>query len=331
MGEQQTSTLSAKQLADRDGPEGFIGGSEIATLAGHGYGSIIDLWRRKTRRTGPLEENRRMTWGNVLEAPIAALYAREQKVSIFRPGTMRHPEHPFIGATPDRIVIPNHKARARKDWLRTLQVKTRGLRRADDYAEGGYPMSDYDQVQWELIVTGLQRGDLVALVGGQEDHLRIIEADTAYQAGLISIAEDFWKNYILTDREPAPDGSDDYSQHLRSRFPGPKKDVLLEPTDVTIGLRDQYVEASEQMDVAEQQKELVKQQLMAIIGDAQGIEDVATWKPTKGKTSIDWDAAFKRAAEEAGLTEEDQLKILKQNTSTAPPGRTFRIAKQKNQ
>ena len=331
MGEQQTSTLSAKQLAERDGPEGFVGGSEIATLAGHGYGTIIDLWRRKTRRTGALEENRRMTWGNVLEAPIAALYAREQGVSIFRCGTMRHPEHSFIGATPDRIVIPNHKARARKDWLRTLQVKTRGLRRAEDYADGGYPMSDFDQVQWELIVTGLQRGDLVALVGGQEDHLRIIEADPAYQAGLISIAEDFWKNYILTDREPAPDGSEDYAKHLRSRFPEPKKDVLLESSEVTLALRDRYVLASGQLALVEQEKETVKQQLMAIIGDAQGIEDVATWKPTKGKTSIDWDAAFKRAAEEAGLTEEDQVKILKQNTSTAPPGRTFRIAKQKNQ
>jgi predicted phage-related endonuclease len=322
--------LTAKQLEERDGPEGFVGGSEIAILAGHGYGTMINLWRRKTKKAAPLQENRRMTYGNVLEGPVASLWAREHGVSIFRAGTLRHPTHPFIGATPDRIVIPNHKARARKDWISTLQVKVRGGRRAYEYEDGQYPMSDYDQVQWEMLVAGLPRGNLVALVGGNEDEVREFEADESYQAGLISICEDFWKNYVLPDREPPPDGSEDYAAHLAARFPQ-NKGVLLDPSPATAELRERYLQASEQEKAAKEEKELVKQTLEAIIGEADGIEGIATWRKNKDGQELDKDGLL--AVYEAQILKlnpalEVFLPVMRQQFTKAKPGsRVFRAVK----
>lgn len=293
-----------------------IGASEIGAVAGlDPYRKPIDVFALKLGLVPPFEGNRFTKWGQRLEEAIACAYAEEQDVSLTIPGTLRHPKRAIMLATPDRLVYRPFGAAP----IRLLQVKTASVRQADHWGDGPDEVPDQylAQVAWEMAVTDLPEADLAVLIGGNDDRLYRIPRDLELEGQLIEIGERFWRDHIVTKTPPKVDGTEQYSEYLRRRFPRDNR-PLLPATDEAIALRDELRKRRTTRDVAAVAEEETANQLRALIGDAAGIEDVATWKQARSSNLIDWESIARK-----GVAKSEFPKLLKQFTSEKPGSRRF--------
>lgn len=296
-----TSTLTERQQAVR---ATGIGASEIAAVAGlHPTKRPIDVYAEKVGEVPPFEGNEDTRWGQRLERVVAEAWLEEHPgKSIFTPGTLRHREHAFAVASPDRIVVPEGR-RARDTWEQALEIKNVALYRAEGFGEEGtdeVPEHMLVQVQWQLEVADLPRGVLVPLIGGNRMRQYPIERDRELGAMLLEVAGRFWADHIEPRVPPRVDGSRSYATFLRKRFPavtGP----MLPPTPELEELVGLVREAKRAAKAAAAVEAEAANRLRATIGEAEGIEGLCTLRLQQGSTY----------------------------TVTREPGRVLRLAKEK--
>jgi putative phage-type endonuclease len=84
-----------------------IGASEAAAVLGLSpWESAFSLHWRKRGVLGGVDETEPMRWGTILEAPIAAEFARRHPtVRVERVGLCAHVDRPWQLATPDRLIV----------------------------------------------------------------------------------------------------------------------------------------------------------------------------------------------------------------------------------
>lgn len=100
-------SLTAEQLAER---RTGIGGSDCAAVLGLStYKTALELYLEKRGElANSYEETEDMWWGRMMEPIVRQKYAEKTgRVVLMPPGTLRHPEHPFMlahidGYTTDR-------------------------------------------------------------------------------------------------------------------------------------------------------------------------------------------------------------------------------------
>lgn len=285
------STLTQEQQEIRSTG---IGASEIAAVVGlNRYKGPIDIYARKLNLVPDDEAGEPARWGLRLEQVIAEAYAESEGIAptlLIQPGTLRHPEHPICLATPDRIRCDsreNHHSR----WDRNVQIKTASLRVAGRWGEADddIPEEYLVQVQYEMAVTGLASTDLPVLIGGNEMRVYRLRADAELQDSLIHQAERFWRDHVEKRVPPPIDGSEHWTSFLKARFPRDER-PLLPATDEARELLIQLAAYREALTEAEEQEKQCANQLKALIGDAAGIEGVATWRATKPTQKTDWEA-----------------------------------------
>lgn len=206
--------LTAQQLEQRTR---LIGASEIAAIAGlNRFSDPIKVWSLKRRgvdgEVPPLveadnpEATSQRGVGHVLEPAIVQLYTEqiEEPDAVILPcHTLVHPIHDFIGATPDRLVYPSTEAASGFDPKPThgLEIKIVGRYMADDW-DDGVPDDVVCQCQQNMSVTGLQRWDVAALVGGTDFRVETIWRDDDVIEALTDIATAFWNDFIVADVMP---------------------------------------------------------------------------------------------------------------------------------
>ncbi len=276
-----------------------IGASEIAAVVGLSrYKKPVDIWARKLHLVPDEEAGEPARWGNRLEQVIADAYAESEGIDpvlLIQPGTLRHPEHPIALATPDRIRLsPDALAKlghAETTWDRNVQIKTASLRVADRWGEADddVPEEYLVQVQYEMAVAGLDQTDLPVLIGGNEMRIYRLRADEELQASLIESAERFWRDHIEKQVAPDVDGSEQWSNFLKRRFPRDERPLLPATEEArfllgALGLARRNKEAAETAETEAANK------LKSIIGEAAGIDGIATWKRVKDSQKTDWEA-----------------------------------------
>lgn len=131
---------------------------------------------------------------------------------------------PYFACSPDFLVRPitaigDIAAPPFTHGLETKMVLFSGHRaeELETWGEEGTDQVPQDyliQCQWCLAVTGLPRWDLAALWYGTEIKRYTILPQPELMARLKEIADDFWKNHVLTFHPPKPDGSKEYSRFL---------------------------------------------------------------------------------------------------------------------
>lgn len=348
--------LTPAQLAERR--QGITATDVPAILGLHPYRSAIDVWLEKMGEAPPREENERMRWGLLLEGPIRADYAQRRGARIWVPGTLTHATAKHRKATPDGLVfvtgaepyvlhatMSSTAVAAGAD--RGLEIKTH--RTGGWHAQYGEPgtdeVPDHELVQcaWGMHVTGLPRWDLVPFIDGLPTDYTITR-NLELEAMLVDAADRFWVDHVLTKKPPAPDGSRQYTEWLRHRWPGRGPAVQAdEPTAAAIArLRDVR---TLQRQLGRQRVEL-EQTIQAAMGDAEAIEadgERLTWKRCKDSEHVDWEAVAKefrnniamlRDARTAGRPAEEICEVLEticlgdpinRNTKTTPGARQFRV------
>jgi hypothetical protein len=206
------------------------------------------------------------------------------------PGTVRHPDHDFIAATPDAI----------QDEHISVQVKFVGPYVARSWgAEGdseeGVPLATIAQTHWEAGIWNAdpdrKRIDEIRTVAFLGTDLRVFpyEPDPEFFASMLERAVSFWREHVEDDVMPIVT-----DRSVRDTLQKIYKDTtgeILEAGDLAEDLDREINRHRRWGNVerrAKHEKELLASSICMKIGEALGIETEryeATWRPQRGKVS----------------------------------------------
>lgn len=237
-----------------------IGGSDVAAIAGlNKWKSPIGVYLDKTGQA-PEEENigEAAYWGNVMEDIVAQEFSARTGLKVRkRNAILKHPEHTFMLANVDRLIIGKQEG---------LECKTASEYLRGEWEDEEVPAAYLLQCQHYMAVTGYKAWWIAVLIGGNKFIHKRIERDEELISFLISIEKDFWHNHVLAEVPPLFDGSEASTDLLKALYP------QAEPTS-EINLTSEVEQMLEAMDqLAEDAKEFERQrkeyenQIKALMG-----------------------------------------------------------------
>ena len=266
-----------------------IGGSTVAAIAGENpHCSPFQAWLRLTGQMPDQEGNEAMALGNDLEAPIASWYSKTKPALLSKGAEILHPTKEFVSGTPDFLALEDQ---------RLVEVKTAGLVspffKGEEWGEAGtdqIPNNYRLQVQWYMQqgLTGLPVCDVAALIAGRGRLIFTIPADQELIGMLLTIAERFWVDHVLTGREPALEARDreDFRSWYGRRYP--KSDATLRAaTPQEVEWLEVYRKYRDARDASEERMKELELKLTGNLNGADGITSERgkfTYKLCKGST-----------------------------------------------
>lgn len=250
-----------------------VGASEVAALFGESsYLTEFELWHRKkgtidtpafdAMKDDGTPENERIYWGVRLEAAIIDA-AKERYGYTDREQLARLDNGKGLGGHPDRRVICPHRGPG------IIEVKT-----VDWLTRKGWgdepPLSYLLQNQAYQGLDGVEWGDVIVLVGGNQLERFQYEFRPNLYANIERRVEAFWKS-IEEDRPPQPDfdrDGDTISELYR--------DIGVERIDLTgdniaTASAAEYLEAAEAEKEARKRKDAAKAEIIFKMGEAAGL------------------------------------------------------------
>jgi hypothetical protein len=118
-----------------------------------------------------------------------------------------------------------------------------------------------------MAVTGFERWYLAVLVLNKGFHVFTIERDEAEIAALIDAERRFWHDNVLAKIPPAPDGSESAAEVINAMYPVADRDqVALFGYE---GKIREYLDLDAQVNLLEQQRDAIKQQIQLAMSDAE--------------------------------------------------------------
>ena len=188
-----------------------IGGSDIGAILGvNKYKSIIDVYIDKTEGS-KFEGNEATFWGHMHEATIMKVFAQKHReFNVY--------QAPY--SVVDDFLIANLDA-VLKDRSTgehgVLEIKTTNAFNYKDWEGDVVPQYYYAQVQHYLMLTGYKFAYIAVLIGGNHYKDFKIERSEDDIALIREKATEFYKDNILKQIPPMPDGSDAYMEHLKKK------------------------------------------------------------------------------------------------------------------
>lgn len=298
---------------------GGVGSSDIPVIAGESpYRSAYELWAEKTSQLpvsepGP-EQAELFEIGHLMEPVLLELYERRTGRHAKRAPQMRvSADLPWAYASLD----------ATAPVKRIVEAKWTNSGR---WGDAGIPDDVLLQVQWQMFVVGWDVADVVALTGRRS---RIVEVgrDATIIDHVVNLATDFWQ-HVLTMTPPPVDGSESTRQTLVALHPTQTAPALSATPDLA-SLVDQLVEAKAQAKAADEFESSIANALRAVIGDADGIAGLVTYRQNAASTRINWLAvahAYRTLLEKETPTATlDTITSIHSETSPGP--RVLRLSK----
>ena len=271
--------LDAEQLASR---HLFLGASEIAAVAGLSpWKTAHDVWLEKMQLADEWSSHATRI-GNLVEPILLQMYCEDTGAEVAHFGSIVHPRHPWMSATPDFAVA---------DSRRLGEIKMVGWRSAHHWTQQADGVPDYyrPQAEWQMDVCGADEVDVVALIGGTDFRIYTVKRDPELAGMLVAIGEKFWRDHVIARVPPPVDGSDSARKMLDKLFPRHMTN-LRPPTPDVEGLVSKLVDARAELVAAEERRAKLENQICQAIGDGEGFatkEWKTTWKADKnGKKSF---------------------------------------------
>ena len=248
-----------------------IGGSDAAAVAGLSrYRTPIQVYMEKLELVEPPEENEAMYWGKKLEDLVAKEFSVRTGMRVRRcRAILRHPEHPFMLANVDRLIVGRNEG---------LECKTASAFKAGEW--------DGDEIPWEyaiqcyhyMAVTGYSAWWIAVLIGGNRFVYKRIERDEEIIANLIKIESDFWHNHVLKGVPPEPDGSSASTELMKRLYPESNGLEMDLPSAVERWI-EQYEQAEEEEKAAAERKEEAANNIKMLLGEYE-VGRFRDWKIT---------------------------------------------------
>lgn len=294
-----------------------IGASEVPILLGlNPYQSPLDLWLTKTGQADAFVGNYATKRGHHLEPFVIAAWADANPGYIVEtapddiPSMLAHPDHPEVRCSPDALVHSRHESAA-------LEAKTANYRQRDKWADGAMPDAYAVQVQYQLLVTGLDVAYVAADIAGDFVQ-RVVPRNDALCEHLRITVTDWWWQHVAADGPrltPPVDVVRDRDLLAKVWTPDVTLEPVVLPSDAVTRLRDAKAAlnaAKTEWEVAAAEVQAQMQEAVAAV-DANG-DPVATWTASKGRASMD-----------TALLKEELPLVAAKYMRTGKPGRRFSI------
>lgn len=238
-----------------------IGGSDVSAIAGlNKYKSPMGVYLDKIGES-PIEDitSEAAYFGNILEDVVAQEFTKRTGMKVRnRFAILQHPNHPYMLANVDRMIVGKKEG---------LECKT-----ASEYLKGEWegdevPTPYLLQIQHYMAVTGYNAWWIAVLLGGNKFIFKRIERDEEIIEYLIKLEGDFWANHVIKRNPPEFDGSEASSRLLQALYPQaePKSEIQLDKTvETLIEARDAYIE---DITALETKKKEIENQIKAQMGE----------------------------------------------------------------
>jgi len=302
-----------------------IGSSEIALIMGVSkWGDAWTVYATKKGLIQPKAQTEEMRWGKLLEPTIAGAFSDDMNLPInWWDQRIYSERRPWQYASPDAFVFSTGDEPER---VAVLECKTAGPNTARDFdphcgTEAGLPEYYLAQIEWQLDVTGLDHAYCAVLIGGSSFRIYEIEHDPVYAEILVEHGEKFWREHLLADVPPPVSGSDEARAYLRKRYPQ-VKDKIRMATQREMDMLSDYAALRVHLKEMEGEKDRLEARLCDAIQEAEGIESPLyrmTWKKTKDRTVIDWEALARQQIE--GYSDQEREDLVASVTYTEPGSR----------
>jgi putative phage-type endonuclease len=258
-----------------------LGASEIAAAAGlDPFKSPLQLWLEHTGQAPPFDGNEATDWGLEVEPAILRVYEKTRLDDGER--LMRPAESVYKRGSDWKRCTPDGLVYAEQQLRRLVQVKNVGFRMMHRWMEGP-PDYVVCQVQWELHVLEMERGDVMASLGGSAPEGYTLWRDEAMIRDLDLIAERYWR-HVQERTEPRTTHHEDWAAYLARRA---KSRGFIVPIDsVDSALIEEWRESNAALKAAEKKSDLARNKVRRYLADANadGMETahgIATWRPDK--------------------------------------------------
>ncbi|MGG3737223.1 YqaJ viral recombinase family protein [Aeribacillus pallidus] len=239
-----------------------IGGSDAAAIAGlNKYKSPVQVYYEKVEDIKVDEEQSEAAYfGHVLEDIVAKEFTRRTGKKVRkRNAILQHPEHSFMLANVDRLVVGEDAG---------LECKTASEYLKHEWVEGEkIPDQYFIQCQHYMAVTGRKRWYIAVLIGGNKFHWDVVERDEEIINYLIQIESEFWQR-VLEKRPPEVDGSESSTNLLNILYPA--ETVQEDATELPVeadALIAELEEAKEKIQEWEAVKKEIENKLKAMLGN----------------------------------------------------------------
>lgn len=285
-----------------------IGGSDAAAILGlDRYRSAFDVYAEKVGLKSEEPDNEAMRQGRDLEDYVASRFTEETGKKVRRRNAiLQHPEHPWMLANVDRLVVGENAG---------LECKTTSVLNRAKFSQGEYPPNYYVQCVHYMAVTGAERWYLAVLVLNKAFHVFTIERDEAEIQALIQAEKRFWEEHVLKQIPPAPDGSESTSEVIKAMFPEARE----RETVALFGCEDKIrtmLDLQTQIKDLERQYDALKQELQLALGEAE-----------QGRAQgyvVEWKNQVRRSLDTKRLKAE-QPEVYEQYLKPAQTVRVFKI------
>ncbi|WP_369547031.1 YqaJ viral recombinase family protein [Bacillus velezensis] len=255
-----------------------IGGSDASVILGlNKWRTAFELWLDKTGQV-PVSESASEAayFGSILEDIVAKEFEVRSGKKVRRKKSMlKHPEHDFILANVDRMIV-GEKA--------ILECKTTSEYNLKEWENDEIPADYIVQVQHYLGVLGpeYKKAYFAVLIGGNKFVWKEIERDDELIEMIFTAEVEFWNTAVLGGVAPALDGSSAAEEYLKKRYAETESNKVIDLTAVNRERIKQYLQLKESIaELQLQAKELenqikheMKEAEYGFIGNYQ-----ASWKP----------------------------------------------------
>ncbi len=291
-----------------------IGGSDVGAILGlNPHKRPIDVFAEivEGATQTPTFAMRR---GILMEPVVRTMYQEETGHELLGSRVVESKKHDFlIGSLDDVAVVGGME--------RVVEYKTANIRQAHLWGDGAdeIPPAYLAQVHTYMLVTELPASDVAVFLGGDSLHIYTIERDEEFQGLITEACGRFWVDHVLPKRPPPPDSSDSYSGWLSKRFPAHESAMIQADAEAQEWAK-RLAEARERKKAAEEEEALARNNLIAKIGGAEGLLGAGwrvSYKATKGRASVNWDALCVSASIPKSLVEQH---------TTRTPYRQFRFS-----
>lgn len=257
-----------------------VGGSDAGTILG------VNKWKSKTQlffeKVNPelkqQVDNEFIYWGNVLEDVVAKEFETRTGKKVRKNNKMlRHPEHEFMLANLDRVIV-GEKA--------LLECKTTSQYNIDQWKDDEIPASYLCQIQHYMAVTGYEKAYIAVLCGGNQFIWKEVPRDDELIEIIINAEKDFWYNNVLAGVIPEIDGSDatkDFLNHMYKDIDQTEVQLSDDVETLLTALEQVKQEEKELKELKTQYENKIKHILgNNLSGKTSGYQ--ITWKPQVRKT-----------------------------------------------
>ncbi len=275
----QQDSLESWLLARRQ----YITGTDAGTIAGvNKYQTPYQLFMEKKGLIKRQPPNSAMVWGIRLQNTIMRAYAEETGYQVKEiPYMLVSTTKNWMAGNLDFVV------RLSDGWA-VGEVKNLGPNTGfTDYAnsEAGYiNPAHLCQLYHYMIVTGLRKAVLVALIAGQNLIHQTVEYEEQTANALIELEHDFYFNYMQKNIAPPVTGQD--ASLLSSIYDKPESKEITLPKSAEKLVTD-YVTATQEIKRWQEQKELAEAQIKELMKDNGDTAIVGnqriSWKPVETK------------------------------------------------